>query len=146
MLLKNIQKDIVNSLKEKKPLRVETLRGVVAAVKKAAIDKRIDITDELTIEVLLKEKKIVQEMIDTCPSNRSELLDEYNLKMNIINDYAPKMISDENEIKNLIKDIVNNEIEFTKSNRGQLMKLIAPTLKGKADMKTVNKVIGDMLI
>lgn len=146
MLLENIQKDIVNSLKEKKSLRVETLRGVVAAVKKAAIDKRIDITDELTIEVLLKEKKIVQEMIDTCPSDRVELLDEYNLKMNIINEYAPKIITDENEIQNLIKDIVNGEIEFTKSNRGQLMKLIAPALKGKADMKIVNKVIGDMLI
>jgi uncharacterized protein YqeY len=36
-------------------------------------------------------------------------------------------------------------MEFSKANRGKIMKVIAPVLKGKADMGVVNKVLGGML-
>jgi uncharacterized protein YqeY len=45
----------------------------------------------------------------------------------------------------LILNTVNNEVEFTKVNRGKIMKTIAPVFKGKVDMGVVNKVIGKML-
>jgi uncharacterized protein YqeY len=65
--------------------------------------------------------------------------------MVIVAEFAPTLITDEAEIKNLIFDIINNEIEFTKANRGKIMKIIAPVLKGKVDMSVVNKVLGGML-
>ena len=95
-------------------------------------------------EVLLKCKKTSQEMIDTCPAGRVDLLMQYNNQLEIINEFAPTLMTDENEIKNKILDIVNGEIEFTKSNRGKIMKTISPVLKGKADMSIVNKVVGEM--
>lgn len=83
-------------------------------------------------------------MIDTCPSSRPDLLENYNKRMEIIKDYAPQLLTDEVEIYNLIERYCEG-IEFVKSNRGIIMKTIAPTFKGKVDMKIVNKVLGEML-
>ena len=65
--------------------------------------------------------------------------------MEIICEFAPKLMTDENEIKLAILDLVNSEMAFTKANRGKIMKIIAPVLKGKADMSIVNKVVEGML-
>lgn len=97
-------------------------------------------------EVILKEKKTVQEMIDTCPSVRQELLEEYKSKLSVIDEFAPQLMSDETEIKNRIVDLVKNEgVEMDKSHKGQIMKVVMPAMKGKADMKVVNQVISQLL-
>ena len=99
---------------------------------------RIEITDELVDAVILKEKKTVQEMIDTCPASRAETLQEYKERLAIINEFAPQLITDAQEIENFIHSL---GIELTKANRGNIMK----ELKGKVDMKAANQVLGGML-
>jgi uncharacterized protein YqeY len=67
--------------------------------------------------------------------------------MEIVSEFAPTLITDETEIRYLILDIIsiNNDVELTKANRGYIMKIVAPILKGKADMGMVSKVVGGML-
>ena len=147
MTLEVLQSEMIQAMKNQDKTRKLVLSGLVDAVKKAAIDKncRDNITEALVNEVLLKYKKMVQEMIDTCPASRVETLDIYKQQMKIVSEFAPTLMTDENEIYNIILDVVNNEIEFTKANRGKIMKIIAPVFKGKADMSVVNKVVGGML-
>lgn len=147
MTLEKLQSEMIQAMKNKDKTRKSVLSGLVDAVKKASMTNngRVEITEQLVDEVLLKYKKMVQEQIDTCPANRVETLEEYKAQMAIVAEFAPTLITDENEIKNLISDIINNEIEFMKSNRGKIMKIIAPVLKGKVDMGVVNKVLGGML-
>ena len=130
----------VVAMKNKNKLRKETISTLIDNVNKATITKdgRIEVTDELVDAVILKEKKTVQEMIDTCPASRAELLQEYKERLAIINEFAPQLITDAQEIENFIRSL---EIELTKANRGNIMK----ELKGKVDMKTANQVLGGML-
>ena len=147
MTLEKLQSEMVQAMKDKDKLRKSVLSGLVDAVKKASMTNngRVEITEQLVDEVLLKYKKMVQEQIDTCPADRIETLEEYKAQMAVVTEFAPTLITDETEIHYLILDIVNNEHEFSKSNRGVLMKILAPVLKGKADMSIVNKVLGGML-
>lgn len=146
MKLDTIQTAINDALKTHSMTEVETLRGVVAAVKKAAIDKRCEITDELVDETLLKEQKIVQEMIDTCPEERADLLAKYNHKLNIVNAFAPKLVTDETTIKTMIGvALASAGIDPETANKGQVMKAVMPALKGKVDMKIANQVISTFL-
>ena len=147
MTLEKLQSEMIIAMKNKDKVRKSVLSGLVDAVKNASMTNngRVEITEQLVDEVLLKYKKMVQEQIDTCPTDRTETLTEYNTQMVIVSEFAPTLITDETEIKNLISNIVNNEIEFVKSNRGKIMKVIAPVLKGKVDMGVVNKVLGGML-
>ena len=90
--IKELREDMRIALRLGNKLEVEVLRGIISAAQKAAIDKRCEITVGLIDEVLVKEQKTIQEMIDSCPESRTELLKEYknrikNNKRNISNSF-----------------------------------------------------------
>lgn len=145
MKLETIQESIKTAMKTHATLEVETLRSVVAAVKKAAIDKRCEITEELVDEILLKEVKIIKEQIDTCPDSRAEMKDEYMHRLMIVESFAPKLVTDEAQITHMVvAALVSAGIDpATVTNKGQIMKVVMPALKGKVDMKIANQVISN---
>ena len=147
MTLEKLQSEMINAMKNKDKIRKSVLSGMIDAVKKASMTNngRVEITEQLVNEVLLKYKKMVQEQIDTCPADRTETLEEYKAQIAVVAEFAPTLITDETEIRTLILDAVNNEMEFLKANRGKIMKIIAPVFKGKADMSIVNNVLSGML-
>lgn len=148
MTLEMLEKEMTQARRNRDTIRVTAISGLVNAVKVAAINERCkdNITEEFVNNILIKEQKTVQEMIDTCPADRTDLMEEYENRMAIVKEFAPQLLTDAAEIKNQIMDAVNGEIEFTKNNKGKIMKIIAPIFKGKADMKIVNQVIGEMLV
>ena len=147
MTLEMLEKEMTKARRNRDTVRITAISGLVNAVKVAAINERCkdNITEEFVNNILIKEQKTVQEMIDTCPADRTDLMTDYKNRMAIVKEFAPQLLTDATEIKNQIIDAVNGEIEFTKNNRGKIMKIIAPIFKGKADMKIVNQVIGEML-
>lgn len=149
MTLEILQTEMIAALKNKDKFRKDVISSLVGAVKKAGIDNkcRDNISEELVNSVLLKEQKTMQEMIDTCPTSRSELLNEYHQKMAIIKEFAPQLITDYTEIEKIIVHLLaQNNIEPLKKNKGIVMKTIMPHLKGKADMKVVNQVLERTLL
>ena len=147
MTLDILQKEMILALKNKDKLRKETISSIIGAIKKAAIDQKCkdNITEELVNTVLLKEKKSYQEMIDTCPADRVETLRGYRIQAGIIDEFAPKLITDKDEIKTAIMNILEDtDIELIPANRGMIMKTLSAELKGKADMKIVSQVVGEM--
>ena len=148
MTIEVLNKEMITAWKAKDMLRKDTISGLIGNIKKAAIDEkcRNDISEELVDKVLLKEQKTMQEMIDTCPADRVETLDEYKKKMEIIKEFAPQLITDEEEIEiKIISLLAENNLEPLKTNKGNIMKNVMPAMKGKADMKIVNKVIQNLL-
>ena len=148
MTLEVLQNEMIAAMKSGDKLRKSVLSGMIDAVKKASMTNkgRVEITEQLVDATLLKYKKMVQEQVDTCPTERIETLAEYRAQLAIVAEFAPTLVTDENEIRYLILDIINNEHEFSKSNRGILMKVVAPVLKKcNVDMSVASKVLGDML-
>lgn len=144
MTLEILQKEMIAAMKAKDKLRKDTISSLIGAIKKVAIDEkcRENIPEELVNRVILKEKKTMQDMIDTCPADRTETLVEYNQKMTIINEFVPKMMSEE-EIKDKIYEVVSIK-DIVEGNRGKIMKVIAPVFKGKAEMKLVSQVVTEI--
>lgn len=140
MTLDFLQKEMIAAMKNKDKERKNTISSLVQAVQKFGIDNKCkdNVTEDQINAVILKEKKTVQEMIDTCPADRVETLEEYKAKLAIINEFAPSLMDNEEDIKNFIQ---KTGLELVKSNRGKIM----AALKGKADMKIANKVVGSMI-
>lgn len=144
MTLEQLQKDMIAAMKNGDKNRKEVISSLVSAVKKAGIDNgcKDNITEDLVAQVLLKEQKTAKEMIDTCPASRIDLLDKYNYNFGVISEYAPKLVTDPEEIKAMIAAALDEQgLEYIKKNKGVVMK----ALKGRADMAVVNKVTGDFL-
>ena len=143
MELKTLQADMIKAMKEKDKVTKDAVSGLIAAIKKVAIDEgvRDNITEELVDRVILKELKLVKEQIDGCPEDRVELKNEYQTNYDIISRYAPKQLSEE-EIKAIIKEKFSDVI--ASGNKGLIMKTIMGELKGKADGKLINQVVAEL--
>lgn len=146
MKIEVLQKDKITAMKNKDEMRKSVLTDMIDMVQKASITNkgRVEITEILVDETLIKYQKMTQEMIDTCPADRTDKLNQYNAAMAIVKEYAPQLIADEATISEMIKTIVGDQFEFTKANRGNIMKIVMPELKGKVDMAIANKALGSM--
>ena len=88
--------------------------------------------------VILKSMKTAKEKHDTCPDERTDLKAEYQFNCDVISEYAPKMMSGDEIVEYLRANF--SEVIATK-NKCQIMKVVMPALKGKADGKTINKIV-----
>lgn len=143
MTLEILQKDMIAAMKAKEKLKKETISSLIAAVKKAGIDNgdRENIPEELVNQVILKEVKTLQEQVDTCPAERADLKEEYSQRLAVAKAYAPALLSAD-EVKELILKDFADVVETR--NKGQIMKTVMPVLKGKADGKVINQVVGEL--
>lgn len=143
MQMEQLQKDMIAAMKAKDKPRKEAISSLVSAVKKAAIDAgcRDDIKEDMVDQVILKELKTVKEQIDTCPAEREDLKAEYQFRYDVIQEYAPSLMSEE-EIRNFIMEKFADIV--AQKNKGIIMKNVMPELKGKADGKLINQVVAKL--
>ena len=143
MELEVLRKDMVAAMKAKDKVTKEAVSSLIAAVKKVAIDEgcRDDIKEELVNRVILKEMKTVKEQIDSCPAERTDLLAEYQQRYDIMSEYAPAMLSEE-EVRKILTEKFADVIAT--KNKGQIMKTVMPELKGKADGKLIGQVVAEL--
>ena len=143
MKLDELQKAMVAAMKAKDKPRKDAISALVSAVKKAGIDNgcRDDIPEDMVTQVILKELKTVKEQIDTCPADRTELLEEYKARYAVMNEFAPKLLSAEE-----VKEILTTRFAdvLATKNKGMIMKTVMAELKGKADGKVINQVVAEL--
>ena len=143
MQMEQLQNAMIAAMKAKDKPRKEAISSLVSAVKKAAIDAgcRDDIKEDMVDQVILKELKTVKEQIDTCPVEREDLKAEYQFRYDVIQEYAPSLMSEE-EIRNFIMEKFADIV--AQKNKGMIMKNVMPELKGKADGKLINQVVAKL--
>lgn len=143
MQLETLQKDMIAAMKAHDKQRKDAISSLISAIKKVAIDEghREDIQEDLVDRVILKELKTVKEQIDSCPADRTDLKEEYQLRYDVINEYAPSLMSAE-EVKTFIEEKFADVVAL--KNKGMIMKNVMPELRGKADGKVINEVVGEL--
>ena len=149
MTFEYILSEKTKAMKEGDKTRVKVLNDIISLVQKEQTKgkTKVEATEDMVAACATKAQKTLEEMVATCPSTAeySERLEDYTAQLAIAKEYAPVIITDEDEIKALILDALNNEYGLEKKNKGIIMKLVMPVLKGKVDMAIANKVIGELL-
>lgn len=143
MTLEVLQKDMIAAMKARDKERKDSISSLVSAVKKVGIDNgcRDNIPEDIVDSVILKEIKSVKEQIDTCPADRTDLLEQYKARYDVFNEYAPKLLSEE-EVREILTTKFADVIAT--KNKGQIMKTVMAELKGKADGKVINQVVAEL--
>lgn len=137
---------MMQAMKDKDKPRKDALSALLSALKNKAIDKRADLTAEEENEVVLKEIKQQKETLELTPADRTDIIEECNTRIAVFNEFAPKMM-DENEIEAEIRKCISElGLEtVTMKEKGKIMKVLMPKVKGKADGGLVNQVISKIL-
>ena len=141
-----VRADMVKAMKAGDKDTKETLSMLLAALKNKAIDKRSELTPEEEIQVILKEVKQTKETLDMTPADRTEIIEECNRRLSVLEQYAPKMM-DEEEIKAVVSEVLASlGLDApTAKEKGKIMKELMPKVKGKADGKLVSEVVASFL-
>ena len=141
-----VRKAMVDAMKAKDKDTKDTLSLLLAALKNKAIDKRADLTEEEEVQVILKEIKQTKESLEMTPSDRTDMMEECKRRLAVLETFAPKMM-DADEIKAVVESVLS-ELGITAptaKDKGRIMKELMPKVKGKADGKLVNEIVGSYM-
>ena len=137
---------MVEAMKAKDKARKDSLSMLLSALKNAEIDKREPLTEEEADAVVKKEIKQTKETYDLAPADREDIRAEAAARLAVFKEFAPEDLT-EAQIAEVIQGVLAElGIEAPKpSDKGKIMKVLMPKVKGKADGKLVNQVLAGML-
>ena len=144
-LLKNITDEMYSSMKLGDKEKANTLRILISKLKDQQIKLRKDISDEEALKIiktLVKQRKESAEIYSK--AGREELAEKENFEISILNNYLPKLMSEE-DVLSLIKKIVNETNAKDLSDIGKVMPLVMQRGKGKVDGKIANRILKSLL-
>ena len=145
-LEKKLMEDLKTSMKKKDTIRKNTITMVRAAVKQIQVDERREVSDEEIIEIIskqLKEKRLAIE--DFKKGNRDDLVDLTNKEIDILLDYLPKQLT-EDEVEEVVEDTIKEVEASSMKDIGLVMKTVMPKVKGKTDGNIVSKIVKEKLV
>lgn len=140
-----VRAEMVKAMKAGDKGRKDALSALLTSLKNVAIDKRSDLTEEEENSVVLKEIKQLKETLESAPENRTDIIEECNMRLAVLTEFAPQFMS-EDEIKAVIQEVLEGLgiTEPTAKDKGKIMKELMPKVKGKADGKLVNDLVAGL--
>ncbi len=160
MIIEEIKKDLISSLKEKNELASSSLRMVTSAIFNKEMEKRVSIlesnpniseeelkeslklNDEEVIGVIFSEiKKRRDSIAEFEKGGRNELALKEKQEIDILMKYMPKELTEE-EIRKIVKESL---LKIEIKDISHLMKEVVPQTRGKADGSLVAKIVKEEL-
>lgn len=144
-LVEQLKQDMITAMKEKDKDRLTVIRMVKAALDKEKIDKKVEITDDLLIDVVNKQIKMRNDSIEEFKkANRDDLVESVSKEVEVLMNYLPEQLKEEE-----VQDIINKAITSVEANSmkdmGKVMQEVTPKVKGRFDMKKVSEIIKNKL-
>ena len=140
-----MQSDVKEAMKARAADKVTAMRTLIAQIKDATINAGKDVTDGEVATVVSKAIKQRQDSVEQFRAGgREDLATKEQAEIDLFRKYMPKQL-DEAEIEALATRAIAESGATGKADLGKVMKVLMPQVKGKADGKLVNAVVGRLL-
>ena len=145
MLKEKLMEDLKISMREKNEIRKNTVQMVRAAILQIEKDKGITVEDDKIIEIIAKEVKGKKDaLVDFEKAERTDLIEQTNQEIAILQEYLPKQLSKE-EIKEEIEKVIADVGATSMKDMGIVMKEAKARIGAGADGRTINEVVKELL-
>lgn len=144
-LLTQLRKENMQAMKDHDSLKKGVLSLLISAIALAEKEAGKTLEKEEELAYVQRELKQTRETLAETPASRQDLVDETNKKIELLESYLPRQLSDE-EITAAIEGILKEKgLEPVKRSQGIVMKEMMAKFKGQTDGKTVNRILGTIL-
>ncbi len=144
-LLSSIQEEVKTALKSGEKFRASTLRLIVSALKLEEKNKAKALSDNEALEILTKMIKQRKDSISQFETaNRMELAQKEKDEIEIIQNYLPEQLSEE-ELSVLIKEVIKEINAESIKDMGKVMGILKPKITGKADAGIASGLVKKLL-
>jgi len=145
MIKEQLMQDLKTAMREKDSLRKDMLQIVRAAVLQTEKDTLKELDEEGVLALIGKELKKREELLgDLTGSDRTDIMERTKAEMAILNAYMPAQMS-EAEGEAVVRKIITDTGARSARDMGQVMKVLMPEVRGRADGKLVNQVVKRLL-
>ena len=144
-LKERLMEDLKDSMKSKDKVRKDTITMIRAAIKQKEVDERRELSDDDILDIIakqLKEKRMAIEEFRR--GQREDLVQLTEQEMDILLDYLPKQLSEE-ELEAIVLETIKEINAQSIKDIGNRMKAVMPKVKGRADGNMVNKIVRKIL-
>jgi hypothetical protein len=144
-LLETLRKDMFSATKDGNTTKADIIKMAIAAIKNAEIEKGEVLDDKEIVKVLRKEVKKIQDSIAQFTTmGRQDLVDRETKQLEVLQEYLPKQMSEE-EIKKVVKaKIIELEAEGMKD-FGKVMGVVMKEIAEQAEGGMVKDIIESLL-
>jgi uncharacterized protein len=137
--------DLKNAMRSKDNDAKRAIRLALAALKNARVAKNADLTEEEKIAVLQKQVKQCQDaIVDYKKGDRDDLVTETESEIQILQRYLPAMMS-RDEVVSIAREAISEAGASSPKQMGQVMRVLMPRVKGRADGRMVSQVVKELL-
>lgn len=137
--------DLISAMKSKDKEKLAVLRMVKGAMQLEEINIKRELNDDEVIRIISKQIKTRKDsIVEFEKGNRNDLIDATNKEIEILNEYMPVQMTEE-EISKVVDEVFAEIKPESSKDMGKIMGAISPLVKGKADMGLVNKMIKERL-
>ena len=144
-LKEKLASDLKEALRSKDERRKTTLRLALSAIHNAEIAKGKALEEGEVIGVLSKEAKQRRESATLfAQGGREDLVAQEDKELEILTEYLPEQLS-EAEIEARVREVIDEVGATSVAQMGDVMRVLMPQMKGKADGQLVNSVVKRML-
>jgi uncharacterized protein YqeY len=145
-LIEKIEKDVVEAMKARDPVKVSTLRMLKSALGNYLIQvKKNKAEDAEVLGMIVKQAKQRRESLESFEkAGRKDLADKEKAELAILESYLPKQMSDE-ELRAEVQKAIQLSGATGPADMGKLMKALMPAVQGKADGKRVQEAVKAVL-
>ena len=144
-MYEQIKASIVQAMKDKDTLKLQTLRGIKGDADLEHINKGVEINDDLIVSVLSRGIKTRKESITEFEKGgRDDLVEKTTKEIELLQSFLPEQMS-KDDIMKVIDEVFKKVNPKSEKEMGLIMKEISPLVKGKADMKEVSTLIKEKL-
>jgi uncharacterized protein YqeY len=140
-----LNEDLKAAMKSGDGAKKDAIRFIQAAIKQVEIDTRQVLTDDQIYGILANEaKKRRDSIVEYEKVGRPDDAAKEAMELKLIESYLPEQLSREQIEKEVSAAIAESGATGPKD-MGAVMKVLMPRVKGKADGKLVNEIVGAML-
>ena len=145
-LKQKITEDMKSAMRSKESDRLGAIRLLQAAIKQKEVDERIQVSDGDIFNVIEKMLKQRRDSIEAYKkANRSDLVDQEEFEVNILQQYLPEPLA-ESQIDKIISDVIQSLGASSIRDMGTVMNDVKLRVAGKANMADVSQKIKSKLL
>jgi uncharacterized protein YqeY len=134
-----------DAMKSGDEVRKRTVRMVLAAVKQAEVDKRIELDDMAVINLIQKEVKNRREAVEEAKkADRSDLVSENEAEIAVLEVFLPKAMP-QDELKAIVQAAITETGASTPADMGKVMKIAIGRVAGRAPNDKISSTVREML-
>tara|TARA_X000001036_G_C20081475_1_gene563336 strand:- start:104 stop:541 length:438 start_codon:yes stop_codon:yes gene_type:complete len=144
-MLNTIKKQLKEAMILKNKDRISALRNVLSKLRLKEIEKKETLNDLESIKVLQSMSKQLNDSIQQyTDGNRKDLADIEMKELQIISEFLPEPISEEEIMKIVIETIEECKAE-TMKDMGKVMGIVISKTEGKGDGTLISKIVREKL-